>query len=330
MELARSSTRQLHVDPAGARTATPTGWPTRPWTRRPRSRRCGRHATDSGDAASPPGWTGASGAPTRLLLLRHGQTELSVERRYSGRGNPALTELGRRQADAAARVSRRKRGGIAAVVSSPLQRAHDTAAAAAKALGLDVIVDDDLIETDFGDWEGLTFGEAARTRPELHRRWLRDTSVPPPGGESFDAVARPGAAGAGADHRRARRRDRAGGVARDADQDAAADGARRRAQASCTGCTWTWRRCRSPSSTPTALHRCGWSTRRPICDSALCARAARSPCGAEQPIASTGPSTTPNQCGVHVENSTASPGSMMKSRSPRISRKRPDSTYIQS
>ena len=62
------------------------------------------------------------------------------------------------------------------MISSPLQRAHDTAAAAAKALGLDVSVDDDLIETDFGAWEGLTFGEAAERDPELHRRWLRDTS----------------------------------------------------------------------------------------------------------------------------------------------------------
>ena len=52
--------------------------------------------------SSPPGWTGARGAPTRFLLLRHGQTELSTQRRYSGRGNPALTDVGRRQADAAA------------------------------------------------------------------------------------------------------------------------------------------------------------------------------------------------------------------------------------
>jgi ribonuclease H / adenosylcobalamin/alpha-ribazole phosphatase len=136
---------------------------------------------------NPAGWTGAKGAPTRLMLLRHGQTELSVERRYSGRGNPALTELGRRQADAAAAYLA-ERGGIAAVVTSPLQRAYDTAAAAAKALGLDVTVDDDLIETDFGEWEGLTFGEASATDPVLHGRWLGDTSVPPPGGESFDQV----------------------------------------------------------------------------------------------------------------------------------------------
>lgn len=139
------------------------------------------------ETPGPPGWTGARGTATRLLLLRHGQTELSVQRRYSGRGNPTLTELGRQQADAAARYLA-QRGGIAAVVSSPLQRCYETATAAAKALGRDVAVVDDLIETDFGGWEGLTFSEAAERDPELHRRWLRDTSTEPPGGESFDHV----------------------------------------------------------------------------------------------------------------------------------------------
>ncbi|HKV17426.1 MAG TPA: bifunctional RNase H/acid phosphatase [Mycobacterium sp.] len=149
-------------------------------------------ASDSGDtekaAISSPGWTGARGEPTRFLLLRHGQTQLSTQRRYSGRGNPALTEVGRGQAEAAAEYLG-KRGGIDAVITSPLQRAHDTAAKAAEALGLDVTVDDDLIETDFGAWEGLTFLEASEQDPQLHRKWLRDTSVPPPGGESFDSVA---------------------------------------------------------------------------------------------------------------------------------------------
>ncbi|BBY09177.1 bifunctional RNase H/acid phosphatase [Mycobacterium noviomagense] len=139
------------------------------------------------ETTSAPGWTGARGAPTRLLLLRHGQTEFSVHRRYSGRGDPALTDLGWRQADAAARYLA-QRGGISAVVSSPLQRCYDTATTAAKGLGLDVTVDDDLVETDFGGWEGLTFGEAAERDPELHRRWLRDTSTTPPDGESFDHV----------------------------------------------------------------------------------------------------------------------------------------------
>lgn len=141
------------------------------------------------DANKGPGWTGASGNPTRFLLLRHGQTEFSAQRRYSGRGNPPLNEIGWRQAGLAARYLTQRRG-IAAVISSPLQRAYDTATTAARALGLEVTVDEDLIETDFGAWEGLTFTEAATRDPELHRRWLYDTGALPPGGESFDDVLR--------------------------------------------------------------------------------------------------------------------------------------------
>ena len=139
-------------------------------------------------AVPPAVWTGNRGGPTRLLLLRHGQTELSRQRRYSGRGDPELTATGRGQAADAARYLSEK-GGIAAVVSSPLQRAYATAKAAADALGLPVQVDDDLIETDFGEWEGLTFAEAAERHPDVHGRWLRDTGLRPPGGESFDDVA---------------------------------------------------------------------------------------------------------------------------------------------
>ncbi|MFC6013405.1 bifunctional RNase H/acid phosphatase [Nocardia lasii] len=134
-----------------------------------------------------PGWTGTIGEPTRLLLLRHGQTALSVQRRYSGRGNPPLTELGREQAARAATTLAAK-GDIAAVVTSPLERARATAQAAATALGAPLRVLDGLIETDFGDWEGLTFTEAAQRDPALHAAWLGDPSVPAPGGESFDQV----------------------------------------------------------------------------------------------------------------------------------------------
>ncbi|MGV9817904.1 bifunctional RNase H/acid phosphatase [Nocardia xishanensis] len=134
-----------------------------------------------------PGWTGALGRPTRLLLLRHGQTELSLERRYSGRGNPALTRLGREQAARAAKMLAAK-GDIAAILSSPLGRARETAEAAGAALNLPVRTHDGLIETDFGAWEGLTFLEAAQRDPELHARWLGDPSVAAPGGESFDEV----------------------------------------------------------------------------------------------------------------------------------------------
>ncbi|WP_067823787.1 bifunctional RNase H/acid phosphatase [Nocardia inohanensis] len=138
-------------------------------------------------ASAAPGWTGAVGRPTRLLLLRHGQTELSVQRRYSGRGNPALTALGREQAARAAE-SLAAKGDIAAIVCSPLGRAKETAEAAGRALGVPVRVLEGLIETDFGAWEGLTFAEAQQQDPELHSRWLGDPSLPAPGGESFDQV----------------------------------------------------------------------------------------------------------------------------------------------
>lgn len=135
---------------------------------------------------TPATWSGARGTPTRLLLVRHGQTEFSVRRRYSGRGDPELTEIGVRQAEA---VARRLGGaGLDAVVSSPLARARRTAEAVAKDAGVALSMLDALTETDFGEWEGLTFAEAAARDPEVHRAWLADPAVRTPGGESFDQV----------------------------------------------------------------------------------------------------------------------------------------------
>ncbi|KXP14657.1 histidine phosphatase family protein [Tsukamurella pseudospumae] len=132
------------------------------------------------------GWTVSAHEPTRLILLRHGQTPASVGRLYSGRGNPSLTDLGREQARAAADLLQHT--DIDAILSSPLDRARQTADAVNASRGLTVEVEDGLIETDFGAWEGLSFGEARARDPELHGRWLGDTSVAPPGGESFDEV----------------------------------------------------------------------------------------------------------------------------------------------
>lgn len=134
-----------------------------------------------------PGWTGATGAPTRILLARHGQTPLSVDRRYSGRGDADLTEIGREQG----RLTAERLAGhadLAAVVSSPLQRARATAEAVAETAGVPLRIDESFVETDFGSWEGLTFSEAAQRDPELHRSWIGDTAVRPPEGESFAVV----------------------------------------------------------------------------------------------------------------------------------------------
>jgi broad specificity phosphatase PhoE len=128
-------------------------------------------------------------APAALAFVPYVYIPRAQELEGSGLGiAQAATRLLRLgQAEDAARYLAQK-GGIAAVISSPLQRARDTATAAAGALGLTVDVDDDLIETDFGEWEGLTFSEAAERHPGVHGRWLRDTSLQPPGGESFDEV----------------------------------------------------------------------------------------------------------------------------------------------
>jgi len=135
-------------------------------------------------------WTGQVGRPTRLLLLRHGQTELSAQRRYSGRGDPELTALGLSQADAiaAAIETVEDAADVAAVLSSPLRRARQTAGPVAAALGVTVDTHDGLLETDFGEWDGLTFAEARERHPDLHGRWLGDDTVPAPGGESFADV----------------------------------------------------------------------------------------------------------------------------------------------
>ncbi|MBP2320629.1 putative phosphoglycerate mutase [Kibdelosporangium banguiense] len=169
------------------------------WIPRERNKHADRLANEAMDEQAgiekkpePVKWTGARGTPTRILLLRHGQTPLSIERRYSGRGEPALTTLGEQQAaGAAARLSAMDSVDASTpIISSPLGRTRQTAAAVASATGGELDVHEGLIETDFGSWEGLTFTEAAERDPELHSRWLSDSSVPAPGGESFDEVHR--------------------------------------------------------------------------------------------------------------------------------------------
>lgn len=134
-----------------------------------------------------PGWTGATGRPTRIVLARHGQTPLSVDRRYSGQGDPELTEVGVTQAEQTARRLAATPH-LSAVVSSPLRRCLGTAERVAETAGVPLVMDTDFIETDFGSWEGLTFAEAAKRDPDVHSRWLGDTAVAPPGGESFAIV----------------------------------------------------------------------------------------------------------------------------------------------
>ncbi|MFJ6293026.1 bifunctional RNase H/acid phosphatase [Streptomyces griseoviridis] len=143
-------------------------------------------------AVAAPGWAPADlGAPATLVLLRHGETPLTPQKRFSGSGgsDPSLSDVGREQARRVAEALAR-RGTVQAVVASPLARTRETAGIVAARLGLDVHVDDGLRETDFGAWEGLTFGEVRERHPEDLNAWLADPTVEPTGGgESFETAA---------------------------------------------------------------------------------------------------------------------------------------------
>ncbi len=138
------------------------------------------------------GWAGPDmGAPATFVLLRHGETPLTPQKRFSGSGgsDPSLSGIGREQAERAAAVLAR-RGTVQAVVASPLARTRETAGIIAARLGLAVSVDDGLRETDFGAWEGLTFGEVRERYPEDLNAWLSSPDAEPTGGgESFAATA---------------------------------------------------------------------------------------------------------------------------------------------
>jgi broad specificity phosphatase PhoE/ribonuclease HI len=120
-------------------------------------------------------------------LLRHGSTEHTPERRYSGRNDLPLSRAGRAEAEAAAvRVGQL---GVDVVIASPLRRTRETAEIVAADLGLTVGLDDDLIELDFGDLEGLTFDEALSAHPLAVRRFGTEVTVAAPGGESVADVS---------------------------------------------------------------------------------------------------------------------------------------------
>ncbi|MFF3426349.1 bifunctional RNase H/acid phosphatase [Streptomyces sp. NPDC002602] len=146
----------------------------------------------AGAPAAGTGWGPDLGAPATLVLLRHGETALTPQKRFSGSGgtDPELSPAGRRQAAAVAEALA-ARGTVQAVVSSPLRRCRETAQAVADRLGLPVAIEEGLRETDFGAWEGLTFAEVRARFPDDLQAWLDSPKAAPTGGgESFATVTR--------------------------------------------------------------------------------------------------------------------------------------------
>ncbi len=138
------------------------------------------------EAASP----GSNAAPTRLVLVRHGETDWNRERRIQGQTDTPLSALGRLQAQAIGRRLERDR--FDAIYASDLARAWNTAQAiaeAARRLRSDApatVAERRLREMDFGEWEGRTSAEIAASHPEQHAfSRQRDPDFRIPGGESF-------------------------------------------------------------------------------------------------------------------------------------------------
>lgn len=125
----------------------------------------------------------------RLILLRHGQTASNAEGRMQGQLDTDLTDLGRRQAAAAADALGDR--DPVAIVSSDLRRARDTADALAAVTGGTVETDVRLRETMLGDWQGMTHHEVDAYMPGARRRWRDAPEWAPPGGEArVDVAAR--------------------------------------------------------------------------------------------------------------------------------------------
>ncbi|MFI9509445.1 acid phosphatase [Nocardia sp. NPDC052566] len=124
--------------------------------------------------------TAGAKAEVRLVLLRHGETAWSTARRHTGRTDLPLTELGEEQARGAGKLLAALKLRDPLVLTSPRERAIRTAALAGLS---DTVVDDDLAEWDYGDYEGLTTTQIRETAPDW-TIWTGEV----PGGESAAEV----------------------------------------------------------------------------------------------------------------------------------------------
>ena len=142
------------------------------------------HGTASGSGAAPevtepvaqpkPPWE--QGDPTTLVLVRHGDTDHTAARTFSGStgSDPSLNDHGRAQAAATAEWLAPLAAHELVMLSSPMRRTRETADVIAGRLGASYELHDGLVEASFGAWEGLTYKEAVERDPEGFTTWLGD------------------------------------------------------------------------------------------------------------------------------------------------------------
>jgi 2,3-bisphosphoglycerate-dependent phosphoglycerate mutase len=123
--------------------------------------------------------------PTRILAIRHGETEWNVDGRIQGQLDIPLNEMGRWQVHRLALAVADEN--IAAIYSSDLLRAMETAQAVARGTGKPIVTDTGLRERGFGTFEGLSYAEVNQRWPAEAERWRkRDPNFGAPGGETLN------------------------------------------------------------------------------------------------------------------------------------------------
>jgi broad specificity phosphatase PhoE len=115
-----------------------------------------------------------------IVLLRHGRTEANAQGLLLGRADPALDDVGRQQASAAAAVVA-ETASVGRIVCSPLARCRATAEIVSGLVGVPVEIDERWIELDYGELDGTPLAEVP---PATWAAWHSDVSWAPPGGES--------------------------------------------------------------------------------------------------------------------------------------------------
>ncbi len=137
------------------------------------------------------GWGPHRGKPTTLVLVRHGVTDHTVEKLFSGglgSSNPPLNDEGREQARATGEWLAPLAGTFDALVCSPVRRTRETAEILAGFLDLDIEEEHGIAEMEFGTWDGMSFVQVHEQWPDEISSWLGDLESAPHGGESFRAV----------------------------------------------------------------------------------------------------------------------------------------------
>ena len=127
--------------------------------------------------------------PTFIYFIRHGETVLTPERKFSGTGelDPELMAAGLEQAELVAAECVKL--GAEILIASPLKRTRQTAEAIARTTGLEVLFDEAWFELSFGSWDGRSTEEIRLEEPDQYQSWLNSTAYAPGGGESYDEAA---------------------------------------------------------------------------------------------------------------------------------------------